>query len=192
MTPIYDFSSIPTIETERLRLRALRMDDADADGLISVFGDPRVLEYLGLDPPCTTREQAYEMLHWMDSWRQEGSGARWAITLRSASDRLIGTCGFHRYEAQNRRAEIGYDLAAAYWGSGYVTEAAAALVRWCFDALDLNRVEADITDGNIGSERVLLKNGFKVEGIWRERVFEHGRFVDIKQFGLLRREYYSE
>ncbi|MCA9904967.1 MAG: GNAT family N-acetyltransferase, partial [Anaerolineae bacterium] len=72
------------------------------------------------------------------------------------------------------------------------TEATHAVVRWCFDNLDLHRVQADCTAGNIASERVLEKVGFTYEGTWRESVFEHGRFVDIKQYGLLRREYVGE
>lgn len=189
MTIRYDFSTYPLLETERLRLRAIRLDDADADGLITVFSDPLVLRYLSADPPCSTREQAYSMIRWMHSWYEEKSGLRLAITLREGDDLLIGTCGFHRYNAHARRAEIGYDLASAHWGRGYMTEAARALIHWCFEALDLHRVEADITLGNSASERVLLKNGFTAEGVWREREFEHGRFVDIKQFGLLRREW---
>lgn len=93
------------------------------------------------------------------------------------------------WDRQNRHADIGYHLLPSHWGKGYATEAARAMIRWCFANRDLNRVEADCTDGHTASERVLLKCGFKVEGLWRERCWEHRRFVDIKQFGLLRHEF---
>jgi [ribosomal protein S5]-alanine N-acetyltransferase len=53
----------------------------------------------------------------------------------------------------------------------------------------VHRIQADCTDGNVASERVMLKCGFTYEGTWRQACWDHGRFVDIKQFGLLRRDY---
>lgn len=116
---------------------------------------------------------------------------RWAITVPDSPtpDKLIGTCGFHVWEQVHRRCDIGYELNSAYWGRGYMTEIVHGLVRWCFENLDLHRVQADCTDGNMGSQRVLEKVGFTLEGIWRENCFEHGRFVSLRQYGLLRREY---
>ena len=62
---------------------------------------------------------------------------------------------------QNRRCEIGYALASRHWGEGYATEALRAAIRHGFDALNLNRIEADIDPRNIGSARVLEKLGFR-------------------------------
>ncbi len=64
-------------------------------------------------------------------------------------------------------------------------------MRWCFENLDLHRIQADCDVENVASARVLEKVGFTLEGIWREREFERGRFVSLKQYGLLRREYQS-
>lgn len=186
MTTVYDFSYFPLLETERLRLRQITR--ADAPAIIRLFGDPDVLTYLDLDPPVTTTEQAVGMIDWLGEMFDQKNGVRWAITLQT-DDTLMGTIGFHRWNRDNRHAEIGYDLIRDHWRQGYVTEAAQALVRWCFLNLDLHRIEADCTAGNLGSEAVLRKLGFTYEGTWRERCFEHGRFVDIKQFSLLRREY---
>ncbi len=98
-------------------------------------------------------------------------------------------CGAASWDRDNRHIEIGYHILPSLWGQGYATEAAQAIIGWCFENLDLHRIQGDCTDGNIGSERVMLKCGFKAEGVWRESCWEHGRFVDIKQFGLLRREF---
>lgn len=186
MSDVYDFSYFPVLETERLRLRRLTYDDAEQ--LIAIFNDPDATKYLIMDPPCSTREEAISMLDWMQSWFDNKAALRWGITLRDA-DTVIGTCGFHNLERTHRRCDIGYDLIPAYWNRGYITEATHALVRWCFDNLDLHRIQADCTAGNIGSERVLEKVGFTFEGLWRENTFEHGQFVSLKQYGLLRREY---
>lgn len=183
----FDFAAIPILETERLRLRPLT--EADAPEIIRLFSDARVLAYLDLDPPCDTTERAEAMIRWMNDGFAHRGGARWGITLRGSDDRILGTCGFHEYKPKDRRVDIGYDLMPEYWGKGYVTEAARELVRWCFAALDLHRVQADLTEGNLGSQRVLEKLGFTHEGTWRENCFEHGHFVSLKQYGLLRREF---
>lgn len=186
MDTLFDFSYFPTIDTKRLRLR--HITPADAHAFITLYGDLDVLRYIIVEPPCTTPEQALEMIIWMNSQFERHYAVRWGIT-EHGNDTLIGTCGFHYYTPEHRRVDIGYDLQKAYWGKGYVTEAAEAVVRWCFENLNLHRIQADCTAGNIGSERVLEKLGFTYEGLWRERDFENGHFVDIKQFGLLRREY---
>ena len=72
---------------------------------------------------------------------------------------------------------------------GYATEAAMAMIKCDFDNLEVNRIQADCTKGPIASEKILLKCGFIEEGIWREAAWEHGKDVDIKQFGLLRKEF---
>jgi ribosomal-protein-alanine N-acetyltransferase len=189
VTDLFDFSYFPILETERLRLR--QITHADAEALIGIFGNPEVLRYISDDPPCKTREEAIHMIDWMHSWFDQKGGLRWGIALCN-DDKMIGTCGFHFLSREHRRCDIGYDLQPAYWGRGYITEATHAMVRWCFENLDLHRIQADCTAGNIGSERVLEKVGFTHEGTWRENCFEHGRFVSLKQYGLLRREYLPE
>jgi ribosomal-protein-alanine N-acetyltransferase len=186
MDKLFDFSYFPTLETERFRLRRITHDDTDA--LIALYNHPDVVKYLIIEPPCDNRQRAIDMINWMNGWFDQRSGLRWAITFHGQNI-LIGTCGFHFWSPEHRRCDIGYDLNAAYWGRGYTTEIARAVVGWCFENLNLHRVQADCTEGNIGSERVLEKVGFKLEGVWRENTFEHGRFVNITQYGLLRREF---
>jgi ribosomal-protein-alanine N-acetyltransferase len=184
MSAIFDFSDFPELTTPRLRLRELRAGDADA--IIALFGDPRVLRFLN-NPPTDTPDKALEMINWLNALYPKHEAVTWAIT-RHGDDRLIGMCGTHAWDRENRHLDIGYHILYQHWGQGYATEATRALVDWCFAHLDVHRIQADCTDGNTGSERVLLKCGFRLEGIWRESCWEHGRFVDIKQFGLLRRE----
>jgi [ribosomal protein S5]-alanine N-acetyltransferase len=186
---IFDFSTFPNIKTDRLCLRQLTHGDAEA--FVELFSSPEVLRFLS-QPPTDTPDKAIELIDWFNDMYQKQDAVNWGITLRSGDhndDRVIGMCGTYAWDRSNRRVDIGYQLLPAHWGRGYATEAAHAVIRWSFDNLDVHRVQADCTDGNIASERVLLKCGFKVEGIWRESCWEHGRFVDIKQFGLLEQEY---
>ncbi|MEO8610480.1 MAG: GNAT family N-acetyltransferase [Chloroflexota bacterium] len=183
--PIFDFSSFPVITTPRLRLRQLT--HADADGIITIFGDPEMMRFLK-QPLRDTPEKAIELIDWLADIYQKQESVNWGITPLD-DDRLIGMCGMYDWERSDRRVDIGYQIIKLHWGKGYASEAARAMIGWCFENLDLHRIQADCTDGNIASEKVMLKCGFKVEGLWRESCWEHGRFVDIKQMGLLRREF---
>ena len=185
MSVVFDFSSFPVLTTERLRLRAIRHDDAEA--IVAIFGSEEAMRFLS-HPLVDTLEKAVELINRFNAPFQNGTGLNWGITLHG-DDRMIGMCGTDDWNRTDRHVDIGYSLRPSHWGHGYATEAARALVDWCFDQLAVHRIQADCTDGNSASEHVLLKCGFKVEGIWRESCWEHERFVDIKQFGLLRREH---
>jgi len=181
MDDIFAFDHIPVLTTERLRLRAIT--EADTPSMIAIFGDPQVLRFLDGEP-ITTPERAEGLVRWFAGNFERREAIRWGITLHR-DDTVIGTCGFHRWDRSHFHVEIGYDLASAYWGRGYMTEAMREVIGWCFSHLGVHRIEGDCTDGNLASERVMRKLGFRYEGTWRERCWEHGRFVDLKQFGLL-------
>ena len=149
MSTLFDFATFPILTTERLVLRQL--SHADADAINHIFSDPQVIEFMS-EPPLNSTEKAIELIDWMNGWYDKQAAARWGITLKG-DDHVIGTCGFHKWNREHRYADLGYDLLPAYWGRGYGPEAARAVVAWCFDNLDLHRIQADCTDGNQRSER---------------------------------------
>lgn len=183
----FDFSSFPIMTTERLRMRQLT--HADTDAIIEIYGNPEMLHYLNR-APVVTPEKAIEMIDWLNRMFEEGLSINWGITLKDdAADRVIGTCGNHGWDRGDRKVDIGYQIIQPLWGRGYATEAARAVIAWTFEHFKVHRIQADCTEGNIASEAVMLKCGFTYEGTWRESCWEHGRFVNIRQFGLLRREF---
>lgn len=185
--PPFTFDTFPELETERLLLR--RILPTDAADWARLFGHPDVTAYLvDIEENAGDEAHAAEIIAWADEIFARRSGIRWAVTLKPEG-RLIGSCGFHLYSAANRRAEIGYELHVDYWRRGIMTEALRAVLRFCFDALELHRVEADVTAGNQASAGLLRALGFVQEGTWRERVYARGQFHDLWQFGLLEREY---
>lgn len=171
------------LTTERLKLRP--MSEADIPAYFAVFSDPEVARYWSREP-WTDIAQAEESLRAIKADCDDGSGVRFGIELLSSGE-MIGDAGLHHFFDQNRRCEIGYALASRHWGQGYATEALRAIIRYGFDALDLNRIEADIDPRNIGSSRVLEKLGFRKEGHMPERWFVFGEFADTVNYGLLRR-----
>lgn len=187
MTTPLGSKKFPVLETERLLLRELHEEDVPA--LRDIFGDAEVAYYLAdQEGPISDDAELMLIIHWANRIYVNGSGIRWAICLKD-NPRLIGTCGLHLLDAHNQHAEVGYDLAKAYWRQGIMTEALRPVLRYGFDTLKLHRLEANVTQGNTASAKTLLKMGFQQEGIWRERAYLRGQFYDLLQFGLLRREF---
>lgn len=185
MTALFDFSTFPVLYTARLILRELR--PADAGALVELFSAPEVLRFLNQEP-TDTLSKAGALIDWLNGFYARHEAVQWVMIDRTGGH-FIGTCGNVGWDKANRRADIGYHVLPRFWRLGYATEACHAIVTWSFEHFDLHRLQADCTVGNIGSERVLRKVGFQLEGVWRESCWEHGRFVDVKQFGLLRRDY---
>jgi ribosomal-protein-alanine N-acetyltransferase len=187
MTVQFHFTSFPALETARLSLRALT--DEDVPALRAIFGDPDVIRYMAdTETPITDEDELRGIVDWSRRIFASRTGLRWGITLRGEAG-VIGTCGFHLLDAHNQHAEVGYDLAHAYWRRGIMSEALAAVVGFGFDRLNLHRIAANVTEGNEASVKTLLKAGFQQEGIWRERAYLRGKFYDLLQFGLLRSEF---
>jgi len=179
--PIY----FPTLQTDRLTLRLLTMDDIDF--IYHHFRDPQVTQYLMDEPPVADYAESRAIINFfLEPECKEQN--RWGI-IRKADGRLIGTCGYHHWEKSYFRAEIGYDLSPDCWGQGYMTEALRAMIRNGFENLGLNRMDAMVYINNHRSLRLVKKLGFKQEGLLRDYFFLDGKFYDHYLLALLRREW---
>jgi len=179
----------PSLETQRLFLTELRGDD-EAD-LFLLFSNPSVVAYYDLD---VFREfsQAANLINLFKLRYEEQQGIRWAIRLKS-SGQLLGTCGYNSWSSKMRNAVIGYDLLPEFWRQGYTSEAVRAIISAGFAGAlpcgKLHRIQADTVPGNHASELLLLRLGFKEEGIRRECGYWKNKFHDLKCFGLLSSEF---
>ena len=178
------FATFPVLETERFHLRAVTPEDSAE--IFRIMSDARVTRYFG-QLPMVSHEEAVQRIHAIQRAFQERSGIRWAIARRGSAQ-LIGTCGFWRIVAEHYRAEIGYELAPAWWGQGVMPEAAGAVLTFGFTTMGLHSVEAHIHPANGGSRRVLEKLGFEQEGYFRENYYDpvEARFTDTAVFSLLK------
>jgi ribosomal-protein-alanine N-acetyltransferase len=174
---------LPTLATPRLALRRLTVDDADA--MFAYLRDPALTEFVSWEHHASI-ERTVLYLMTVEAAYRDGGLLEWGVTTRRGR-RLVGTCGFTRVDPDHARAELGYTIGRRFSGRGYATEAAAAVLRWGFDALGLNRVEAQCVVGNAASERVLAKLGMRCEALLAERAAIRGRFRDVKMFARLRR-----
>ena len=177
----------PQLESERLILRRIHAQDADA--LYRIFSDDEVTRYYDIHP-YTSIDQARNLIERLNKRFEQRSGIRWGITLR-AEDIVIGTIGYGWTE-YNHQGEVGYDLARDYWQQGLMSEALQIAIRFGFDVIELNRIQAHVIPGNIASEKLLLKHGFTREGVLREYGFFRDGYHDLTSFSLLKKDYQAD
>jgi ribosomal-protein-alanine N-acetyltransferase len=169
----------PTLQTERLLLRAYVL--ADAPELARLAGAREVAATTLRIPHPYSLAQAEAFITQSQSDAEDE--VRLAILLRENSA-LLGGIGL-RLQQEHRRAELGYWVGVPYWGKGYATEAARAVLRYGFHVLKLHRIRASHFTNNIASGHVLRKIGMKHEGRLPQHILKWGSFVDLELYGML-------
>ena len=111
-----------------------------------------------------------------------------AITLAS-NGQLIGNCGIRKETPDTQEADIGYELDPHYWGRGYATEAAHAILAFGFRELALHRIWAWCIAENAASAHVLEKLGMRQEGHLRQNEWMQGRWWDTLLYAILEHEW---
>jgi RimJ/RimL family protein N-acetyltransferase len=181
-----DLAGTPSLETERLVLRELQ--HADAPAVAERAGDKRVARFLIAVPSPYPVALAARWIAGRIAWWPQARGITLAIAKRDNPDVLLGTVSLRRF-LRDRRAELGYWLGADAWGQGLATEAADAMIDFGFRELGLERIYAQVLEGNEPSCRVLEKLGMMNEGIRRRHIRKGKRLCDVSLFGLLRDEW---
>ena len=172
----------PTLHTSRLTLREIV--ESDVENILRIHGDAEHMKWFGSDP-IRDLAGAVKLVATFASWRKEPvSGARWAVELRDQPG-LIGTCGLFRWNRNWRSCIVGYEIAPAQQGRGYVKEALEAMINWGFRKAHLNRIEAQVHPDNTASLALLATLGFLKEGRQREAGYWAGRHHDLLQYALL-------
>ncbi len=169
------------LHTERLHLRKMKVSDSPS--LFKIWSDPEVTKFMNIN--CFTDEnQAKDMIKLLDEFSQDNKAIRFSI-IEMDSNEIIGSCGFNFLDYENAKAEIGYDIAKAFWGRGYASEAICALLDYAFSSLKLNRIEAKVEPENVKSVKVLQKLNFTFEGTLRQSERVDGRFNDLNMYSKL-------
>jgi ribosomal-protein-alanine N-acetyltransferase len=175
----------PTLRTERLILRPLTLADAPAVQLLA--GDRAVADTTLLIPHPYPEGAAEKFITGVTKDWADKKSAVFAITLQRTGE-LRGTIGLI-LEPKHARAEMGYWVGVPYWSQGICTEAAARLIQFGFEKLNLNKIQAHHFTRNPASGRVMVKIGMKHEGHFRQHVRKWDHFEDLECYAILREEY---
>ena len=176
---------LPTIETQRLRLRWL--EERDAADIFAIFSNADVARYWST-PAMTEVAQAQRLVASIQDHFAKGDLFQWGIAL-PGEDRIIGTCTLASIDSSNRRAELGFALHREFWGQGLMQEALRGLIGHAFGPMDLHRLEADVDPRNRPSIRLCEALGFLREGYLRERWIVASEICDTVLLGLLKKDW---
>ena len=146
------------LETQRLRLRRFR--DEDANAVFAIIGDRVAMQFY---PKTFNREDAKQWVaRNQRRYRDDGYGL-FAVTLKD-NEEVIGDCGIIKQDVEGETAmEVGYHFRRDQWGRGYATEAARACMGLAFDAFEADKVISLIRPENVPSRRVAERNGMKLD-----------------------------
>ncbi len=175
----------PTLTTTRLVLRLCTL--ADAPDIQRLAADRDIASTTLRIPHPYEDGMAEQFIATHQENFDRGEQLSLGIALRS-NDTVIGNIGLRLDPAQDN-AEMGYWIGKPYWGQGYGTEAAAAVIRYAFEELELNRVYASHFTRNPASGRILQKIGMIHEGRLRQQVKKWEAYEDLEHYGILKSEY---
>jgi len=155
------FTSAPAIETDRLTLRAHRVDDFGE--VAAMWADPDVVRYIG-GKPVSVEDAWARLLRYAGHWALLRFGY-WAVREKS-SGRFAGEVGFAEGKRELEPSfagapEIGWALAPWAWGKGFATEAVRSVIDWGTAQLNPARTVCMIHPENAASVRVAQKCGYR-------------------------------
>ncbi len=175
-------------ESERLKYRGLCEEDIEGPYL-NWFNDQEVCRHNSHGRFPSTREK---MLAYIRMLQTSEDHLVWAV-IEKESGLHVGNVALQSINMINRAAEFAIIMGdKERWGRGYALEAAKTIIRHGFAKLGLNRVYCGTSENNNGMLRLAGRLEMKQEGVRREAFFENAEFVDVIEFGLLRREFVSD
>ena len=175
---------IPVIETERLTLKRIDLDAAKQ--LFQNMSRDEYCQFFGITDADYDRHTS----------RVAGSNHDFtSLVLFNIYDKttgdLAGSCNYHSWYVPHSKAEVGYVINEQYRNKGIAKEALAAILKYGFEEMGLNRVEAFISPKNEPSLKLVAHFGFTHEGLLREHYCKKGVIEDSACFSLLKREYFK-
>ncbi|MEM0996005.1 MAG: GNAT family N-acetyltransferase [Bacteroidota bacterium] len=169
------FDEFPILRTPRITLREITAENADA--IFAMRANHRVNQFIAR-PEMIDLAGARDLVERTRKAYRDRQGIGWAGYLRDENI-IMGTCGFNRFEPANLRAELGGEMAPAYWGKGLALEAVCAILRYGFETMGLHAVEARIDPRNRGAKAALAYCGFVKEAHFQRMVYFQGEFRDL-------------
>lgn len=175
------------IETKRLILRPVWF--VNPKDMANKGNNFTIANFIGREFPFPYKEKnAVDFIKFSkDNWNVKNKEFCFAIFLKENNE-YIGNIGIKPCEEDNIISNLGYWIAEAYWGNGYIGEAIKALCDLSFKELKVRKICAKVYSPNKASQKALIKAGFEIEGILKKvRIQRDGKIVDDILFGKLKK-----
>jgi [ribosomal protein S5]-alanine N-acetyltransferase len=181
------FKNLPTLYTDRLILRKVKKYDINK--LYTCLSNEYVTQHMLIDFNKSI-DSTHKFLNTILNGYKDDKPTPWAIALKE-NNKLIGVCGFSKYDEANNKAEVGYLLNYDYWNKGITTEALKRVMDFGFNNMKLTKIEARCISENLASEKVMIKSGMKLDKMIKNDKIYKGNFVDLKLYSALKSDIYK-
>lgn len=169
------------LEGKNIYFKALSSEDVQE--IHNYASDKEVKRFIGwrlMHSIEETRNHIESMLH-----RELAGTHLYASVALKTTQEVIGTVMLFDFDKEAKHAEIGYVFHKGHWGKGYGTESVALVTDFAFQTLGLHKLNARVIDANLGSGRVLEKNGYQLEGRLRDESYIEGNYHDLLLYGMI-------
>ena len=176
----------PTVETGRLLLRPVTLDDAEA--MFAYASDKDNTRYT-----FPTNQSLEETKNSIAQFYLTNPLGRWGIELKS-NGQFIGTIDLYKIDSVLKKAAIGYIINKKYWNQGLTTEANRAVIELAFEKIGMNKLTALHDKDNPASGKVMEKSGMcfsHVEPYACMDQHEEGRIVTRVHYVLTKEDYFA-
>jgi ribosomal-protein-alanine N-acetyltransferase len=175
------------LETERLILRQFTLEDANAM-YNNWASDPEVTKFLMWPHHKSVEESRAILTDWTSQYSKDDF-YQWAIILKENSDEPIGCISAVDKDNAIEMVHIGYCIGKRWWKRGITSEALAALIKFFFEEVGVNRIESRHDPKNPNSGKVMMKCGLKYEGTHREADWNNQGRCDSAMYAILAKDY---
>jgi ribosomal-protein-alanine N-acetyltransferase len=175
------YRNLPRLETPRLILRQITLDDVP--DIFAYASDAEATRYLRWGPHQTLAQTEAYVREVLQEYADDRDGP-WGIVYK-LTNRIVGHIHLMNISVQHRKAEIGFVMAKSCWNNGLATEALVHVLAYVFGTLALHRVEGFSLVDNGAAMRVMEKAGMQKEGVLRDYLFQKGDFRDFIVYAVL-------
>jgi [ribosomal protein S5]-alanine N-acetyltransferase len=177
-----NISLFHSLEGENIYFKSLSTNDAQE--IHNYASDEEVSRFIGWRLMNTLNETS-EYIETMIKRESAGTHLYASIVLKSTQE-IIGTAMIFNFDQEAKKAEIGYVFHRDHWGKGYGTECVALMSNFGFESLNLHKLHASVVDANIGSARILEKNGYELEGRLKDHFFIEDKYYNALILGKIK------
>ena len=178
-------SGLPVLACDGFTLRELRLTDAST--LLALLTTEEVTRFIS--PPPTTLEGFERFIRWTEGERQAGRYLCFAV-VPEGHDAAVGLFQVRQLDARFDTGEWGFAIGSEFWGSGFFSKGAEAVLSYAFDVVGVRRLEAKAAVQNSRGNGALRKIGAVQEGILRKSFLRGGKLIDQALWAIIDEDWY--
>ena len=177
------------LETDRLILRPFTLEDADTM-YKNWASDPDVTKYLPWTPHESVQVTRSLLEDWISQYEKDDY-YHWTIVLKENGEEPIGSISAVQKDDTIKMVHIGYCIGKKWWKQGITSEALAALIKFFFEEVGVNRIELRHDPSNPNSGKVMMKCGLQYEGTHRQAGLNNQGICDSAMYAILAEDYFA-